>query len=74
MSNLANLVKKQNFETFSFDYYSKQPFENEKSPYENMVMIYNKCKTFCENFDNETKGIVNRKYIISPLKLFTPSP
>lgn len=58
MSNLANLVKKQNFETFSFDYYSKKPFENEKSPYENMVMIYNKCKTFCENFDNETKGIV----------------
>lgn len=58
MSNMAEIVKKQNFDTFSFDYYSKQTAENSMSPYENMVKIYNNCKRFCENFDNETKGLV----------------
>lgn len=58
MSNMAEIIKKQNFDTFSFNYYSKMPYENEISPYENMVKIYVKCKRFCENFENETKGLV----------------
>lgn len=58
MSNIEEIILKQNFETFSFDYYSKQPSENGISPYENMTKIYNNCKKFCRNFDNETKGLV----------------
>lgn len=58
MSNMAEIIKKQNFETFSFDFYSKKAGENGISPYENMTKIYNNCKKFCENFDNEEKGIV----------------
>ena len=58
MSNMAEIIKTQNFDTFSIDYYSRQPYENGISPYENMTKIYNNCKRFCENFENETKGLV----------------
>lgn len=58
MSNMEDIVKKQNFETFSFDYYSKNSADGTLSPYENMIKIYNNCKRFCENFENETKGLV----------------
>lgn len=58
MSNMEEIIAKQNFETFSFDYYSKQPYENGISPYENMTKIYNNCKKFCQNFDEVTKGLV----------------
>lgn len=57
-SNMADIVQKQNFETFSFDYYSKENGENGISAYDNMVRIYNNCKRFCDNFDNEQKGMV----------------
>ncbi len=58
MSNMEDIIKKQNFDTFSFDYYSKQNHDGEMSPYENIVKIYNNCKRFCDNFDNEIKGMV----------------
>lgn len=58
MSNMEDIIKKQNFDTFSFDYYSKQQYNGEMSPYENIVKIYNNCKKFCDNFDNEIKGMV----------------
>lgn len=58
MSNMEEIVKKENFNTFSFDYYSKQPQGDEISPYENMVKIFNHCKRFCDDFENELKGMV----------------
>ena len=58
MSNMAEIIKKQNFDTFSFDYYSKEKEDGLISPYDNMVKIYNNSKRFCENFDNEEKCIV----------------
>ena len=58
MSNMADIIKSQNFDTFSFDYYSKESSDGLISPYENMVKIYNNCKSFCERFDTETKGMV----------------
>ena len=58
MSNMEEIISKQNFETFSFNYYSKKPSENGISPYDNMTKIYNNCKKFCQNFDKETKGLV----------------
>ena len=58
MSNMAEIIKTQNFDTFSLDYYSKQSEDGLISPYENMKKIYENCKRFCDNFDNETKGLV----------------
>lgn len=58
MSNMSEIIKKQNFSTFSFDYYSKESKDGEASPYENMVRIYNSCKRFCEDFDSEIKSLL----------------
>lgn len=58
MSNMSEIIRKQNFSTFSFDYYSKESKEGEASPYENMVRIYNSCKRFCEDFERETKSLL----------------
>ncbi len=58
MSNMSEIIKKQNFNTFSFDYYSKSSSDGAASPYENMVRIYNSCKRFCENFESEVKSIL----------------
>ena len=58
VSNIEETIKTQNFDTFLFDYYSKDVGENGVSVYDNMTKIYNNCKRFCDNFDNETKGLV----------------
>lgn len=58
MSNMEDIVKKQNFDTFSFEYYPKEASDGVLSPFENMTKIYNNCKRFCENFDNEEKSLV----------------
>lgn len=57
-SNLGEILEKQNFSKFSFDYYSKIPVENNDSPYETMQRIYKCAVNFCKNFDNETKGLI----------------
>ena len=36
----------------------KMSVKNGVSVYDNMTKIYNNCKRFCDNFDNETKGLV----------------
>lgn len=58
ISNMSEIIKKQNFNTFSFDYYSKSSNDGAASPYENMVRIYNSCKRFCENFESEIKSLL----------------
>ena len=58
MSNMDDIIKKQNFSTFSFNYYSKESSNCTLSPFENMMKIYNNCKRFCENFDNNGKNLV----------------
>jgi DNA replication protein DnaC len=60
VSNIEETIKTQNFDTFSFDYYSKDVGENGVSVYDNMTKIYNNCKRFCDNFDNETMVIYIR--------------
>lgn len=58
-SNLGKILKKQNFDNFSFDYYSKECDGNHKiSQYENMKKIYEICRNFCDNFDNTEKGLL----------------
>ncbi len=59
MSNLANLLKTENFSKFSLDYYSKEiDKENNMSPYENMKLIMRKCSLFIEEFDEKFKNMV----------------
>lgn len=57
-SNLSEILERENFDTFSFDYYSKENDGNKLSPYENMKKIYVRAKKFCENFNSEEKGLV----------------
>lgn len=57
-SNLGDILDKQNFDTFSFDYYSKEKGNEEKSPYENMEKIFKRVKEYCDNFDNEKKSLL----------------
>lgn len=57
-SNLSEILERENFETFSFDYYSKENDGQKPSPYENIKTIYGRAKKFSENFDNEEKGLV----------------
>ena len=57
-SNLSEILKRENFDTFSFDYYSKESDGKKPSPYENMKTIYSRAKRFSESFDSEEKGLV----------------
>lgn len=57
-SNLGDILEKQNFNTFSFEYYSKNSSGYEISPYENMEKIYTRCRDYCKNFDNEVKSLL----------------
>lgn len=56
-SNISELMKKHNFNTFSFDYYSKEKGEYPDSPYVNMERIYKRTISFCEDFDKMEKGL-----------------
>lgn len=52
-SNIRNMVAKQNFKNFKFDYYSNIIDPNEGiSPQDNMQIIYKKCLEFINNFKN----------------------
>lgn len=52
MSNLANVLSRENFQTFDIDIFSNEPFENEKlTPRENMIDIVGIAEGFISNFD-----------------------
>lgn len=57
ISNISELMRKNNFDTFSFDYYSKEKGKYPDSPFNNIKRIYNRTKNFCENFDEFEKGL-----------------
>lgn len=58
MSNMSEMIKKQNFDTFSLSYYKKDKGEEGISPYENMEKIVTHCKKMCENFESESKNML----------------
>nr|WP_317356895.1 ATP-binding protein [uncultured Tyzzerella sp.] len=59
MSNIAEIIKTENFENFSLDYYSKEVDEkNGDSPYGNMRLIMRRCSLFIEEFDEKFKNLV----------------
>lgn len=56
-SNLANVLEKENFSTFSLEYYSKEPYSDRQySPFENMCSVLEKSKTFAKSFEHTSKG------------------
>ncbi|MCT4542768.1 MAG: ATP-binding protein [Vallitalea sp.] len=58
-SNIKNIIKEENFDTFSFSYYSdKVDTRFNLSPLENMHKVYSKCKHFVNNFDSEFTNII----------------
>ncbi len=59
MSNIAEIIKVENFDSFSLDYYSKEKKEGEEmSPFENMGLILKKCTNFIEEFDEKFTNLV----------------
>lgn len=57
-SNLIEILKRENFDSFSFDYYSDKKENGKPSERENMMRIYSRAKKLCDNFDNEKKGLL----------------
>lgn len=58
-SNLKNILLKENFSTFSFNYYSSEKKDNYGvSPLENIKAVYNKCLKFVESFDTTFSNLI----------------
>ena len=58
-SNMSELMKKQNFETFDFSYFSKKKIAGYKlSPYENISVIKSFCEDYALNFEKAEKSTV----------------
>ena len=52
MSNIKNVLERENFDTFNINIFPDEPFEGEKlSPRENMKNISSICVDFVNNFD-----------------------
>lgn len=51
-SDLGDIMKKENFEQFRWEYYSDEIIDNNISPKENMKLIYSKCVHFVKDFDD----------------------
>ena len=58
-SNLEKLLERENFDTFSYEYYSKEPFKDLGiSPYENVKRNVENALKFVENFDTVEDNIL----------------
>lgn len=59
-SNLKNILIKENFSTFSFDYYSDSYMEEATrlTPLQNIQKVVAACKEFIENFDSGYNNIL----------------
>lgn len=52
MSNLSDILEKENFQSFNLNIFSDKPFEGQSStPKQNMMNILNTCEGFVFNFD-----------------------
>lgn len=53
-SNLKNRLEAENFQTFSCEYYSREPYTGKDfSPYENITKILNRSKDFIARFETQ---------------------
>ncbi len=59
-SNIANIIKEENFETFSFDYYNDTVIDpkTKLTPRQNITRIYDTCQAFVRNFDKEFNNLL----------------
>lgn len=59
-SNLKNIVDFENFDTFSFDWYSKEDIDavTGLSSFDNMQRVFNICRSFAERFDMEFHNLL----------------
>ncbi len=59
-SNIKQILTRENFNSFSFDYYSKDYIEpsTRLTPYENMTKTVSICKNFIETFDKEYNNLL----------------
>ena len=56
MSNLARVLKKENFQSFNLDLFSDQPFDGQVlTPKQNMMDILNVSEGFVFNFDEDNE-------------------
>lgn len=56
MSNLSNVLEKENFQSFNLDIFSDEPFEGQSlTPKQNMMNILNISEGFVFNFDVNSK-------------------
>lgn len=58
-SNIEEILKRENFDTFSTKYYDKEFVDPLLgcTPYENIQSVLNECKKFVDNFDIEYKNL-----------------
>ncbi len=58
-SNISEILKKENFSTFSTEHYSKTTIDPVLgcSPYENIMDVLATCKSFVHNFDTEFNNL-----------------
>ncbi len=54
MSNIENLLARENFQTFNSSIFLNEPYNgNPKTPRENIMDIFNVCEDFCNNFGKD---------------------
>lgn len=58
VSNIENVLREQNFDTFSFRYFSDKVGTDGISELERMNLIHSKCLDYCKNFDSKTKSLL----------------
>jgi len=56
-SNLSNILKKENFSTFNFEYYSDKPFKDKPSPRYNIKNIVETSLDFIKNFNYQQESL-----------------
>ena len=57
-SNMSEMIREQNFDTFDISYYSESDLKGQrKTPRKNMENIRDYCLEYVENFDNDRKSL-----------------
>ena len=59
-SNIASIIKEENFDTFCFDYYNNTVVDpkTKLTPRQNIERIYDTCQSFVRNFDKEFNNLL----------------
>lgn len=58
LSNLGNILKRENFEKFNYDIFSREPFKSGISPYDNIRHISAEVHRAIDNFENEPMNML----------------